>query len=100
MKARLKKSYRNEPVPFRYVSLEVQVRPFAKDVAFRWSRNGVPHLLVELGRNIVYSICYFGGSKSWRVYYPYANSIQETQTFNSVEDLFKFLKKHKSQSLK
>ncbi len=36
----------------------------------RISNNCVPHLLI-LKDNIVYSICYFGGDRKFRVFYPY-----------------------------
>lgn len=95
MDSRHKISYRNKPIPPRYVDLEKLVTPIAKDVAFRWSHNGVPHLLVELGKGIVYSLCYFKGSKSWRVFFPYGNGNQQKKDFSSVEDMLKFLKRHR-----
>lgn len=95
MEARFKISYRDKPVPSRFVDLESQIKSFAKDVFFRWSHNGVPHLLVELGKGIVYSACFFGGTKTWRVFYPYGSGPQTKQNFDSVEDLIKFLKRHR-----
>lgn len=95
MDARLKISYHQKQTPPRYVDLEEQVKPFARDVAFRWSHKGVPHLLVELGKGIVYSLCYFKGGKFWRVFYPYGSGSQQIQNFSSVEEMTKFLRKHK-----
>ena len=95
MDARLKISYHQKQTPPRYTNLEEQVTPFAKEVAFRWSHKGVPHLLVELGKGIVYSLCYFKGRKFWRVFYPYGKSNQQKQDFNSVEELVEFLRRHK-----
>lgn len=95
MDTRLKISYYQKQSPPRYIDLEKQVSPFAKEVAFRWSFKGVPHLLVELGRGIVYSLCYFGGYKFWRVFYPYGNGNQRKQDFNSVEEMVKFLRRHR-----
>jgi len=95
MNDRLKISYRQKRIPPRYVGLEEQVKLFAKDVAFRWSFGGVPHLLVELGKGIVYSLCYFKGHKLWRIFYPYGNSSQQKQDFSSEGEMIKFLKKHK-----
>jgi len=95
MEARLKRSYREKRTPPRYIDLEEQVTPFAKDVAFRWSYKGVPHLLVELGKKIVYSLCYFKGGKFWRVFYPYGDGSQQKQDFASLEEMLKFLKKHR-----
>ncbi len=95
MEARFEISYRDKAAPPRYTDLESQVKPFAKDVAFRWSHNGVPHLLVELGKGVVYSVCYFGGTKSWTVFYPYGSGPQMKQKFSSVEDVIKFLKRHR-----
>lgn len=90
-----KTSYHQKQTPPRYIDLEEQIKPFAKEVAFRWSRRGVPHLLVELGRGIVYSLCYFKVSKFWRVFYPYGRGEQKKQDFSSVRDMIKFLRKHK-----
>lgn len=95
MEARFKIGYKQKQTPPRYIDLEEQVKPFAKDTAFRWSFNGVPHLLVELGRKIVYSLCYFKGNKFWRVFYPYGTGNQQTQDFNSLEEMLKFLKRHR-----
>ncbi len=95
MEANLKISYLQRQAPPRYVDLEEQVKPFAKDVAFRWSYKGVPHLLVELGKEVVYSLCYFEGRKLWRVFYPYGSGGQQRQDFNSVEEMIKFLMRHK-----
>ena len=99
MEARFKISYHQEQTPSRYLDLEEQVRPFAREVAFRWSYKGVPHLLVELGKGVVYSLCYFGKHKSWRVFYPYGDGNQQKQDFNSVEEMVKFLKRHKSRKV-
>ena len=94
MDTRLKISYYQKQTPPKYVALEEQVKPFAKEVAFRRSYRGVPHLLIELGKGIVYSCCYFKGGKFWRVFYPYGGS-QQKQDFNSTEEMIKFLRKHK-----
>lgn len=95
MNNRHKISYRQKQTPPRYVELEEQLKPIAKDIAFRWSFNGVPHMLVELGRGIVYSLCYFKKHKSWRVFFPYGTGDQRKQDFSSMEDMMKFLKRHK-----
>lgn len=97
MNTRLKISYHQKQTPPRYIELEEQLKPIAKDVAFRWSHKGVPHLLVELGKEIVYSLCYFKGHKIWRVFYPYGygGDNQQKQDFNSAEEMIRFLKKHK-----
>ena len=95
MDTRLKISYHQKQTPPRFIELEKELKPIAGDIAFRWSHKGVPHLLVELGKGIVYSLCYFKGDKIWRVFYPYGNGNQQKQDFNSVEEMIKFLKKHK-----
>ncbi len=86
----------NKPAPPRFLELEKLVTPISKDTFFRWSCNGVPHLLVELGRGVIYSLCYFEKSKSWRVFFPYAryDNPQTKRDFQSVDDMLKFLKKH------
>ena len=94
MDTRFKISYHQKRTPPRYTKLEELVKPFAKDAAFRWSYKGVPHLLVELGRGVVYSLCYFRGQKLWRVFYPYGGS-QQKQDFGSIDELVKFLRKHR-----
>lgn len=95
MNSRFKMSYKQKRIPPQYAELEEQVRPFAKDTAFRWSLNGVPHLLVELGKGVVYSLCYFKRYKSWRVFFPYGTGDQQKQDFTSTEDMIKFLRRHK-----
>ena len=100
MQPRFRISYRNIQPPQMYTDLKMQVTLFAKNTAFRWSFNGVPHLLVELGRNTVYSLCYFKKRKSWRVFYPYGTGNQTRVDFQSTEDLIKFLKKHRPRSVR
>ncbi len=101
MNDRLKISYENKQIPPMYIELEKQIKPFAKDTAFRWSYNGVPHMLVELGRGIVYSLCYFKKHKNWRVFFPYGvGNPQQKQDFNSVEEMIKFLKRRKPLKVK
>lgn len=85
-------SYRDATKPPRYVELEKALAPLAQDMAFRFSFNGVPHLLAEVN-NIVYSICYFGNHKSWRVFYPYQSKVaQNKQDFCTIYDVAEFFK--------
>lgn len=99
MDTRYKVSYHQRQVPPRYTGLENTLKPIAKDIAFRWSHGGVPHLLVELGRGIVYSLCYFGKHKSWRVFYPYMSGNQRKQDFGSEEEMVKFLRRHRARGV-
>jgi hypothetical protein len=96
MDNKLKTSYRQEPMPPRYADLIREVAPLARDTAFRWSRRGVPHLLVETART-VYSLCYFEGRDFWRVFHPYGRGNQRKWDFGSVEEVIKFLAKRKTE---
>jgi len=91
---RFKTSYRGKPTPPRYQELIKEVEGFSKDVSFRWSIDGVPHLLVELGRGIVYSLCYFKSGKNWRVFFPYGTGDQQKKDFYDTDSMVKFLKRH------
>ena len=94
MNTRLRISHHQKLTPPEYMDLEEQIKPFAKETAFRWSRKGVPHLLIELDSKIVYSLCYFKKSKSWRVFYPYGEvTSQQRQDFHSIGEILEFLNK-------
>jgi len=89
-----KVSYGGRPIPPIYRELEKLVTPIAKDIAFRWSLKGTPHLLVELSNKTIYSLCYFKAYHYWKIFYPYGNSQeQQNQVFNTVEEILTFLRK-------
>lgn len=92
METTFKKNYKLKDEPERYSNLIEQVKPIATDYFFRWSFRDVPHLLLELSNKITYSICYFGKSKTWRIFYPYLGSNQQKKDFSSEEEVLKFLK--------
>ena len=93
MDSKHKVSHRARPTPPRYLDLKTLVTSTAEDVAFRWSKKGVPHLLVELSNETIYSLCYFKAYHYWKVFYPYGDSQeQQKKTLNTVEDIVKFLK--------
>ena len=88
-----KVSYRDRPIPSIYQELEELVTPLAKDVAFRWSHKGVPHLLVELSSKTIYSLCYFNTYHYWKVFYPYGDGQEQIKTvLNTVDEILAFLK--------
>lgn len=86
----LKISYRKATKPPRYADLEKALAPLAQDIAFRFSYKGTPHLLTEVN-NVVYSVCYFGGHDSWRVFYPYQHPEQGSRDFSSIPEVAEFL---------
>jgi len=92
MNQNFKTSYHEDKeMPKVYRVLVERVKSVPLDCFFRWSRNEVPHLLVELGNGITYSICYFGRSKSWRVFWPYQTNNQQKRDFPSINNIIGFL---------
>jgi len=90
---KLKKSYSNRITPSIYQELETQIAPVVRDTAFRWSRKGVPHLLVELSNKTIYSLCYFRAYHYWKAFYPYGDGQeQQVQVLNTEEEILVFLK--------
>ncbi len=88
-----KTSYGTRKAPPGYKELVNLVTPFAEDTAFRWSQNGVPHLLVELSNKVIYSLCYFKAYHYWKAFYPYGDGRdQVTRVLNTAEDIVEFLK--------
>ncbi len=86
-----KKNYRLKGVPIRYQELIEGIKPIAEDYYFRWSFKGVPHLLVTLKNQVTYSLCYFGKSKSWKVFYPYQDKDQQKVNFRTREEMLEYL---------
>jgi len=87
-----KVSHSTRPTPALYRDLETQIAPIAKDVAFRWSQNGVPHLLIELSNKTIYSLCYFKAYHYWKAFYPYGDGKEQTKVvLNTEKDITRFL---------
>jgi hypothetical protein len=57
----------------------------------RISNASVPHLLL-LKNNIVYSICYFGKGRKFRIFYPYRSDEQKKLDLKLREDVVKYFK--------
>ncbi len=88
-----KVSHSERPVPGIYQELKTLVIPISKDVAFRWSKSGIPHLLVELSNETIYSLCYFNAYHYWKIFYPYGDGKEQVKrVLNTVEDMIEFLK--------
>ncbi len=88
-----KVSHSTRKAPPVYTVLDNLVTPIAKDVAFRWSPKGVPHLLVELSNKTIYSLCYFKAYHYWKAFYPYGDGGEQViKVLNTVEDIVGFLK--------
>ena len=47
---------------------------------FRVSQRDVPHVVVELGNEQRASVCYFGRTQTWRVFFPYMQFQEQTKT--------------------
>lgn len=59
---------------------------------FRWSRRGVPHIILQLGSK-TYSICYFKSVKLYKVFYPYpGGSLQEHHNCGTPEEVIEFIR--------
>ena len=59
----------------------------------RFSIKGVPHLLLNGGDNIIYSICYFKKSRLFKIFYPYPAKKQTKvicKEWINVLEFFKF----------
>lgn len=56
----------------------------------RWSLRGVPHLLVNVGRQ-VFSVAYFSGIGHYRVFWPYPADCQKRIDLLSAEGVRAFL---------
>lgn len=61
--------------PIRMLEQVKKHMPFETDI--RISKRGVPHLLFSAPDGITYSICYFGGKKRFKIFYPYLNFSQQ-----------------------
>ena len=57
----------------------------------RWSRNDVPHVVLQF-RSKMYSVCYFGRSKTYRVFWPYGTyGEQNHRNFCTVQEVVDFV---------
>lgn len=59
--------------------------------AVRISNRDVPHILVPFN-DITYSVCYFGSTDTWRIFFPYPSSEQIRITLNSREEVINYFK--------
>jgi len=92
MDSKHKVSHRARPTPPRYLDLKTLVTSIAEDVAFRWSKKGVPHLLVELSNKTIYSLCYFRAYHYWKAFYPYGDSQEQVvKVLNTTKEILTFL---------
>ncbi len=57
----------------------------------RTSMRGVPHLLVTLNK-IIYSVCYFGKNRQFKVFYPYPSDKQQRACCPTSNDVLRFFK--------
>ncbi len=96
MDAQLKTNYYNgKPVPSRYQELLDKLTGEIKDIFFRWSFNGIPHLLIENNSGVVHSLCYFKRTKTWRLFYPYGpGKPQNKETFEDADQAIDFILKN------
>ncbi len=65
-------------IPSLILELKKQLQPFVSGTKARLSRRKVPHLVVWADEEI-YSVCFFGKTKTWRIFYPWP-SYGKTQT--------------------
>ena len=84
------RSHSKDPVPgSQQPMLECLVLAGYK-VTFRWSRNRVPHFVVESnGRG--FSVCWFKRPKVYRVFYPYPGENQTRRDYRTPEEVVKYI---------
>ncbi len=63
----------------------------------RTSMRGVPHLLVTLNETI-YSVCYFGKSRQFKIFYPYPSNNQQRAYCPTSNDVLRFFKSKKDKA--
>ena len=58
----------------------------------RWSKNSVPHLLVEKD-SVIHSITFFRKTKTYRVFWPWPSyEKQSKRDFKTKEEVIEFLR--------
>ncbi len=89
MEATLKTSHHALPMPQIYQEIVDEVGSKFDDIAFRWSRKRVPHLLLEHA-GVVYSLYYFMKHGNWRTFYPYQTQ-QYKKDFGTWQEAIDFI---------
>ena len=70
------------------------------NATMRYSLKGVPHIIISaIGSKFNYSICYFGKTSVWRIFYPYAvpNDGQQKWDFKTEDEVVHFFRSVSSQ---
>ncbi len=73
-----------KPMPVSLQDVYAYLKEVSNDVRFRWSRRGVPHIIVTMS-NGNYGVCYFKRHNSYRVFFPYLSHGQEQVKWDSRE---------------
>lgn len=89
--------YAKPPKPLYNLLEDMRDNLESYGVTSRWSKRGVPHLVVTNIINPVngtYSIAYFGKTKIYRIFSPYPSygQPQTKQDFLSIEEVIKFFR--------
>ncbi len=78
-------------MPQHYVLINNLLKDSGYNVTFRQSKNGVPHLVVHTGDN--FSICFFKGTKTFRVFTPYGQLGKQTKmSFSEPIEILEYIK--------
>lgn len=74
------------------ISIKDRLQRVATQVGgiYRISNRGVPHLVVSGGSGMC-SVCYFGSTRTWRVFYPYPGRDQNKMDFKDESNLVSYL---------
>lgn len=57
----------------------------------RWSRNGVPHVVLQF-RSQTHSVCYFGRDSFYRIFHPYGEDCpQEHHDCKTPQEVVEFI---------
>lgn len=80
-------------LPKYLTDLEEKLKPYVLGSQTRFSAKGVPHLVVW-NFTITYSLCFFGRSRTWRLFFPYpsAGGIQTRKDFPTIDSIVEFFK--------
>lgn len=80
-------------MPKMVLELEEALIPHVSGTQARFSKRGVPHLVVWF-KDDLYSLCFFGKSKIWRLFHPYFSrgGPQTKKDFFTIESIANYFK--------
>lgn len=81
------------PIPKPLRTIHSMLKEAFDNVEFRWSRRGVPHILVTTTGE-TFSVCYFGKDRIYRVFSPYYSqgNPQIKRDFEELRDIIRYIR--------